>query len=218
MTTGRRRRKSDNWRRQQNKDPYVRKARAGGARARSFFKLEQIDRKYRLIRPSTRVVDLGSAPGSWTQYVTERVSSQAQVVAVDRLAMDPVPGVHFVQGDFTDSGVSDDVLAWLGDSPVDLVLSDMAPNITGIRATDEARAEEIQEAVMEFCDRALRPGGTLLTKLFEDGTATGIRRVMGLRFDRTVTVKPDASRAESREFYLLGRGFRGGTAIGKEGD
>ena len=160
MTTGRRRRKSDNWRRQQNKDPYVRRARAGGARARSFFKLEQIDRKYRLIRPSTRVVDLGSAPGSWTQYVTERVSSPAQVVAVDRLAMDPVPGVHFVQGDFTDSGISDDVLAWLGDSPVDLVLSDMAPNITGIRATDEARAEEIQEAVMEFCDRALRPGGT----------------------------------------------------------
>ncbi len=218
MTTGRRRRKSDNWRRRQKNDPYVRKARAGGARARSFFKLEQIDRKYRLIRPSTRVVDLGSAPGSWTQYVAERVSFPAQVVAVDRLDMVPVPGVHFVQGDFTDPGVSDDVLAWIGDSPVDLVLSDMAPNITGIRATDEARAEEIQEAVMEFCDRALRPGGTLLTKLFEDGTATGIRREMGLRFDRTFTVKPDASRAESREFYLLGKGFLGGTVIGQEGD
>ncbi len=218
MTTGRRRRKSDNWRRRQKNDPYVRRARADGVRARSYFKLEEIDRKYRLVRPSTRVVDLGSAPGSWTQYVAGRVTSPALVVAVDLLSMSPVPGVHFVQGDFTDPDVSDDVLAWLGDAPVDLVLSDMAPNITGIRATDEARAEAIQEAVMEFCDHALRPDGTLLTKLFEDGTATGIRRAMRLRFDRTFTIKPEASRAESREFYLLGRGFLGGAVTGKEGD
>ena len=218
MTAGRRRRKSGNWARRQNNDPYVQRARTRGVRARSFFKLEQMDRKYRLVRPSTRVVDLGSAPGSWTQYIAGRVSSPAQVLAVDLLPMAPVPGVLFVQGDFTDPGVSDDVLAWIGGSPVDLVLSDMAPNITGIRATDEARTGEIQEAVLDFCDRALRPGGTLLIKLFEGGMAGGIRRRMRMNFDRIVTIKPNASRAESREFYLLGRGFRGGTGTGKEGD
>lgn len=217
MTAGRRRRKTGNWLRRQNSDPYVRKARVDGVRGRAFYKLSQVDREHRLVRPSSRVVDLGSAPGSWTQYVVGRVASPAQVLAVDLLPMTPVPGVRFIQGDFTERDVSDDVLLRLGGSPVDLVLSDMAPNITGIRATDEARMEEIQEAVLDFCDHALRPGGDMLTKLFEGGSATGVRKGMRARFDRTYTIKPSASRSASREFYLLGRGFLGGGATGGTG-
>ncbi len=212
MSAGKRKRKSGNWARRQERDPFVRKARADGLRARAFFKLEQIDEKYRLIRPSTRLVDLGSAPGSWSQYAARKVADPGQVVAVDLLPMDSVPGVTFLQGDFTDQAVLEQVLTALDDTPLDLVLSDMAPNISGVRATDEARAEVLQDAVLGFCFRALRRGGVLLTKLFEGETATRMRRHMGEAFDHVQAIKPAASRARSREIYLLGRGFRGAPA------
>ena len=210
MSGGRRRRKSVNWARRQASDPWVRKARAGGKRARAVFKLEQIDARYRLIRPATRLVDLGCSPGSWTQYAAERVASPHQVVAVDLLPMEPVPGVHFILGDFTEDAVVGQILQALEGNSVDLVLSDMAPNITGVRATDEARAEAIQHAVLAFCGSALRRGGVLLTKLFEGQSAVDMRGLMRAGFEQVQAIKPDASRAESRELYLLGRGHRGG--------
>ena len=208
MSGGRRRRKSADWARRQSSDQYVRKARAGGLRARAHFKLEEIDKRYHLIRPSTRLVDLGSAPGSWTQYAADRVTNPDQIVAIDLLPMQAVKGVHFISGDFTDSGVIAQVIAVLGNHPIDLVLSDMAPNITGIRVTDEARAEAIQHAVLAFCGNALRRGGALLTKLFEGETAAMMRQQMRSQFEQVQALKPDASRAESRELYLLGRGHR----------
>lgn len=187
----------------------MQKARAGGFRARAVFKLEQIDARYRLIRPSTRLVDLGSAPGSWAQYAVTRVASPDQVIAVDLLPMPDVPGVRFIQSDFTCQGTVEKLLDSLDGHALDLVLSDMAPNITGIRATDEARAAEIQQAVLDFCGLALRRGGSLLTKLFEGETAVLTRKQMKPLFDQVQAIKPDASRSESREIFLLGKGFRG---------
>lgn len=217
MSRGRRQRKSGNWARRQESDPYVRKARSEGLRARAYFKLEEVDRKYRLIRPGTRLVELGSAPGSWTQYAAGRVSSPQQVVAVDLLPMEPVEGVGFIQGDFTDPALTEAVRQRLEGAPVDLVLSDMAPNITGIRATDEARSEAIHEAVFTFCKTALRPGGSLLTKVFEGDAAVMARKVMKRDFEQLVVIKPDASRSRSRETYLLGRFYRG-SPDGNSGD
>ncbi len=209
MSRGRRRRKSSNWAKRQESDQFVRKAKSGGLRARAYFKLEEVDRKYRLIRPTTRLVELGSAPGSWTQYAAERIKPPGRIVAVDLLPMDPVEGVEFIQGDFTDSSLVDAINERLEGAPIDLVLSDMAPNISGIRATDEARIEAIHEAVFAFCRRALRPGGVLLTKVFEGDTAVTVRAAMKRDFEQMVVIKPDASRSQSREIYLLGRSYRG---------
>ncbi len=209
MSRGRRQRKSSNWARRQESDQYVRKARSGGLRARAYFKLEEVDRKHRLIRPSTRLVELGSAPGSWTQYAATRVADPGQIVAVDLLAMEPVAGVDFIQGDFTDQSLVDAILARLDGASIDLVLSDMAPNITGIRATDEARSEAVHDAVFAFCRRALRPGGSLLTKVFEGESAVKVRLAMKRDFAQMTVIKPDASRSQSREIYLLGKAYRG---------
>lgn len=187
----------------------MQKARAGGFRARAIFKLEEIDSKYRLIKPDTRLVDLGSAPGSWSQYAVRKVRNADQIVALDLLPMDDVPGVRFIQGDFTDYDIIEQAKQTLSGHPVDLVLSDMAPNITGIRATDQARAELIQESILYFCNEALRPGGALLTKLFEGEAAVFMRKQMKTLFAQSQAIKPDASRAESKEIFLLARGYHG---------
>ncbi len=203
--------KSGAWRSRQNSDQFVKKARAEGFRARSAFKLEQIDQKYRLIRPTTRLVDLGSSPGSWCQYAVKRINASDHVLAVDLLSMQPVSGVRFIQGDFTDQDIVELVKQSLGAEPIDLVLSDMAPNITGIRATDQARAALLQESILEFCRIVLKPGGALLTKIFEGEAALAMRSEMKNLFSQFQAIKPDASRAESTEIYLLGRGYRGTT-------
>ena len=205
---GRRRRKTSNWATRQQNDPFVKKARAAGFRARAVFKLEQIDQKARLIRPETRLVDLGAAPGSWSQYAASRVRDPGQIVAVDLIPMEPVSGVRFIQGDFTDPEVVARVFDALGGEGIDLVLSDMAPNITGIRATDQARAEALQESILAFCRQALRTGGSLLTKLFEGEAAIAMRKELKLQFDDFQAIKPDASRAESKEIFLLAKGYR----------
>lgn len=211
MAKSKKQRKGKKWVTRQNRDPFVRKARAGGFRARAIYKLEQIDRKFRLIRADTRVVDLGSAPGSWSQYAAGRVKGEDQVVAVDLLPMEAVPGVTFVQGDFTDKEVIQGVLEHLGGQKVDLVLSDMAPNITGIRATDQARAELIYESVLAFCARGLRPGGVLLTKLFEGEAAVNMRAHLKPLFQRFQVIKPDASRSESKEIFILAQEYNENT-------
>ena len=209
MARSRRGRKSSNWRARQERDPFVRKARQAGYRARAAYKLEEIDRRYRLLRPGARVVDLGSAPGSWSQYAMRRVGARGRVVAVDLLEMPEIDGVRFLRGDFTEAETAAAVLAALDGHYADLVLSDMAPNISGIRLADQARSEALLESVLGFCLRGLRPGGVLLAKMFEGEGAAAVRERAKSLFGVVRTVKPEASRSESRESYLLARNFRG---------
>jgi len=212
MKKSKRQKKSGSWVERQNNDQFVKKARAGGFRARAIYKLEQIDQKYRVIAPSTRLVDLGSAPGSWCQYAITKVKNPGQVVAVDLLPMEQVSGITFIQGDFTEPVVIEQVFRALNDGAVDLVLSDMAPNITGVRVTDQARAEALQESILFFCSQALKPGGTLLTKLFEGEAAVFMRHQMKTLFSQYQAIKPDASRSQSKEIFLLAKGYKGGNA------
>ena len=209
MNKNKRRRKTADWSNRQQQDPFVKKAKASGYRARSVFKLEQIDQKYKLITANTFLIDLGSAPGSWSQYAVTRVRDPGQVVAVDLLQMDNIPGVNFILGDFTDQLIMQQVLNSIGGNKIDLVLSDMAPNITGIRVTDQAKSELIQEAIISFCDVALRPGGNLLTKIFEGEAAVTMRKNLKNFFQDVVSIKPEASRSQSKEIFLLGRQFKG---------
>ncbi len=208
MTRTNRHAKTNQWVARQNRDPFVKMARQGGFRARAVFKLEQIDRKYRLIKPASLVIDLGCAPGSWSRYVAARVSGENQVIAVDHLAMQPIEKVTFIHGDFTTDAVIERIVAALAERSADLVLSDMAPNISGIRSRDQARAQALQCAVVEFCRRYLKPGGVLLTKLFAGESAPTIRQLVSDTFEQVRTVKPPASRTESKEIYLLARGRR----------
>ena len=201
--------KSGRWAARQNRDPFVNAARQAGFRARAVFKLEQIDRKYRLIKPDSLIIDLGSAPGSWCQYAASRVRGEGQIIAVDLLAMKAIEKVNFIRGDFTNDSVVEQIITALDDRPPDLVLSDMAPNLSGIASTDQARVAALQQAVMAFCRRALRPGGALLTKLFAGESAAATQKQFGACFARVQTVKPQASRAQSKEIYLLARGYTG---------
>ena len=203
--------KTKNWARKQDRDLYVRKARSSGARARSAFKLEEIDKRYKLIRPGMHVVDLGAAPGSWSQYVVSRLSGNGSLAAVDLLPMQAVEGASFVQGDFTDIDIQERLIDSAEGRKFDLVLSDMAPNITGIRVTDQARAAVLQECIVNFCDNSLVPGGNLLTKVFEGENMTSVRKEFNERFESVQTIKPDASRSQSKEVYLLARNFRSGS-------
>ncbi len=203
--------KTSRWAARQNRDPYVRAARRAGFRARAVFKLEEIDQKYRLIKPGSVIIDLGSAPGSWSQYAAGKVRAPGQIIAVDLLAMQAIDKVNFIRGDFTDEAVRGQIAAALAPDAraVDLVLSDLAPNISGISGADQARAERLQRAVLEFCRRCLKPGGKLLTKLLAGESAVTTRAQIIQCFEQTRTIKPAASRAESKEFYLLARGYRG---------
>ncbi|NKB61209.1 MAG: 23S rRNA methyltransferase [Gammaproteobacteria bacterium] len=208
MSKSRQQKKTNRWNDKQNRDQYVKKARESGYRGRAIYKLEQIDRKYRLINRGSLIVDLGSAPGSWSQYVSSIVSSSNQIVSVDLLEMETIKNVHFIQGDFTDLEVVEKILTSLDNHQLDLVLSDMAPNISGIRSTDQARAWELQEMISVFCDRALKKGGTLLTKLFEGEASVSTRKLFKQQFKELQMIKPDASRSESKEIFLLARGFK----------
>ncbi|WP_424947615.1 RlmE family RNA methyltransferase [Candidatus Spongiihabitans sp.] len=204
--------KKSQWAAKQNRDPFVRQARSQGLRARSVFKLEQIDRKHHLIKPNSKIVDLGSAPGSWSQYAASKVVGSNQIVGVDLLPMKEIAKVRFIQGDFCDRDTQrramDHFGDCFGDSKIDLVLSDMAPNITGIRSTDQANAAQLQDAILAFCRHALKARGRVLTKLFEGESVGFVRTRFIEHFDQVQMVKPDASRAESREVYLLARGFK----------
>lgn len=209
MTRSGKHAKTGQWAARHNRDLYVRRARQAGFRARAVFKLEYIDRKYRLLKPASVVVDLGAAPGSWSQYAAARISGGGRVIAVDRLAMRAIEKVNFIRGDFTNESVVAQIAAALEGRLADLVLSDMIPDISGISARDQARAETLQHAVLEFCRGALKPGGQLLTKLFAGEAAQAIRGRLDDRFEQVRTIKPDASRSQSREIYCLARGYAG---------
>jgi 23S rRNA (uridine2552-2'-O)-methyltransferase len=195
---------SSRWRQRQEKDPYVERAAREGWRSRAVFKLAEIDAREHVVRRGTSCVDLGAAPGAWSQYAAGKVGRTGKVWAVDLLAMDPIEGVEFFQGDFTRAEVRAELRARLPDG-VDLVMSDMAPNLSGTRAIDLPRHMALAEEALAFAQEALKPGGDFLLKLFQGaGTDEFVARVRP-RFAKVRLMKPKASRAESSEIYLLAR-------------
>lgn len=189
-------------------DPYVQRAKAEGWRSRASFKLMEIDDRDRLIRPGEVVVDLGAAPGGWSQVAAERLKGKGRVIALDLLEMAAIPGVDFFQGDFRDDAILQQLEEKLAGERVGLVLSDMAPNISGISVSDQARMMHLAELGLEFSRAWLKPDGAFLVKVFQgygyDEFVTQMRQV----FKTVATRKPGASRDRSAELYLLGRGLR----------
>jgi 23S rRNA (uridine2552-2'-O)-methyltransferase len=198
---------SQRWRARQERDIYVDQAVRGGWRARAVFKLEQIQAKERLLRPGVVCVDLGSAPGSWSQLAGRLVAPGGRVVSIDLLPMDAIPGVDFLQGDFTDPAMVAKLKQMLGNLAVDLVMSDMAPNITGNRAIDQPRSLALLEEALSFATEVLSPGGDLLLKAFQGEGIDSFTRELKRHFATVKTIKPKASRPESREIYLLARTY-----------
>ncbi len=185
-------------------DAYVQRAKVEGYRSRAAFKLLEIDERDHLLRPGMVVVDLGAAPGSWTQVAIERVGPQGRVFALDLLAVEPMPDMEFIQGDFMDDAVLADLESRLGGQPVDLVLSDMAPNMSGIELTDQARSIHLAELALDFAGRHLKPGGKFLTKIFQGPGFMEFRSSAQQVFRSLQVRKPKASRDRSPEVYLLG--------------
>jgi 23S rRNA (uridine2552-2'-O)-methyltransferase len=197
---------SKRWLRDRERDPYVRKTRQSEYRSRAAWKLAEIDQRDRLFRPGQLVIDLGAAPGSWSQYAASRVGARGRVLAVDVLPMETLAHVEFIPGDFGEEAVRASCLEALQGRRADLVISDMAPNLSGVRATDQARSMRLAELALEFSRQVLAPGGDLLLKLFQGAGADEFRRQLVEHFQRVMVRKPGASRSASREFYVLARG------------
>jgi 23S rRNA (uridine2552-2'-O)-methyltransferase len=198
------------WLERQLNDPYVARAKREGLRSRAAFKLSEIDDKARFLKRGARVVDLGAAPGGWSQVAAKRVGapSQGRVVAIDVLAMDAVAGVEFQQLDFLDPSAPEKLKAMLG-GPADVVLSDMAANATGHRKTDHIKIVALVEAAAEFAREVLAPGGAFLAKVLQGGAEVALLAALKRDFTTVKHVKPAASRSDSAELYLLATGFRG---------
>ena len=201
------RRGGGGWRERQERDPYVQQARRDGWRSRAVYKLEQIDEKEKLLRPDMVCVDLGAAPGSWSQYVSERLKARVRIIAIDVLPMDMLPSVEYIQGDFTEDATLEAVLAALGDDRVDLVMSDMAPNISGTKAMDQPRSMYLAELALDLAGRVLKRKGDFLCKLFQGEGSDAFIANAKERFDRVRVMKPKASRAGSSEVYLVARNY-----------
>ena len=204
-----RHKKSKVWMQEHVNDPYVLRAKADGWRARAAFKLIEIDDRDKLIKPGMTVVDLGSTPGSWSQVAAKRLGSNGRILALDMLPMDPIRGVAFIQGDFREDQTLLELTKALDGRLVDLVLSDMAPNMTGIGSSDQARVMYLAELTLDFCNRHLRPGGDLLVKVFQGSGYMELRKAVAEVFETLLVRKPAASRDKSAEVYLLGRNKRG---------
>jgi 23S rRNA (uridine2552-2'-O)-methyltransferase len=202
------RRSSGSWRERQERDPFVVRARSEGWRSRAVYKLEQIDGKERLLRPGMLVVDLGAAPGSWSQYISEKLGGRVRIIALDLLEMDALPAVEFIQGDFREESVLRDLEVALGDERADLVISDMAPNISGNRSVDQPRSMYLAELALDLCERALKQGGDFVCKLFQGEGSDAFIAAAKQRFARVRVMKPEASRSGSREVYLVARNYR----------
>ncbi len=198
---------SGRWLQRQRKDPYVKQAHEGGWRSRAVYKLEEIDRRDRLFRPGQRIVDLGAAPGGWCQYAVSRLQGRGRVIGLDLLPIDPIAGVDLIEGDFRNEEVLAELSALVEGQALDLVLSDMAPNFSGIRDADLARSYELAELARDFAVQHLAQGGSFLVKLFQGADFEAYRASLRKEFAKVMVRKPDASRAESREFYLLAQGL-----------
>ncbi len=204
----RRSKSSDRWLKEHFNDPFVKRAQAEGWRSRAVYKLEEIDRRERLLAPGAVCLDLGAAPGAWSQYARRRVGRAGRVIASDILALEPLPGVEFVQGDFREEAVFEQLRALLPPRGVDVLLSDMAPNLSGMDAIDQPRSLHLAELALELAAGVLKPGGDALIKTFQgsgfDALVAGARR----SFEKVRFAKPEASRSRSPELYLLAKGFR----------
>ena len=188
-------------------DPYVQEAKRRGYRSRAAFKLIELAERDKLLRAGMTVVELGAAPGSWSQVLRERVGAGGRIVAIDLLPMDGIAGVSFIQGDFRDEEGLRALKEALGDSRPDLVVSDMAPNLSGIDAVDQARSVHLGELALEFAVGHLRPGGDLLVKVFQGAGLAEFQRAVGTHFAKVYVRKPKASRDRSRETFLVGKAF-----------
>ena len=189
-------------------DPYVQQAQRDGYRSRACYKLLELQERDQLIRPGMTVLDLGSAPGGWSQVAAELVGHSGRVIASDILPMDSIAGVDFIQGDFTCDEVFEQILAVIDGIAVDLVVSDMAPNMSGMSAVDQPRSMYLVELAVELARQVLAPGGSFVAKVFQGEGFDGLMRDLRGSFDRVLTRKPAASRPRSREVYLVARGFR----------
>ena len=200
---------SRQWLERQLNDPYVARAKREGLRSRAAYKLIEMDDRFHLLKPGAKVVDLGAAPGGWSQIAARRVGASGRVAAIDLLAMEALPGVEFMQLDFYDPDAPDRLKAVI-DGPADVVLSDMAGNATGHRKTDHLRIMGLTEAAAAFAGEVLAPGGSFLCKVLQGGTETELLRSLKRDFAAVKHVKPAASRSDSAELYVLAQGFRGG--------
>ena len=199
---------SHRWLQEHNRDHYVKRSQQEGYRSRASYKLIELDKKDRLFRPAMTVVDLGSAPGGWSQVAAELVGDKGRVVASDILPMDSIADVEFICGDFTEESVLQEILDTLGDELADLVISDMAPNMSGMRAVDQPKAMYLVELALDLAQQILKPGGNFVAKVFHgEGFDEYMRLVKG-SFERVVTRKPDASRSRSREVYIVAKGLK----------
>ncbi len=199
---------SARWKQRQANDPYVQRAQREGWRSRAVFKLEEIDQKQRLFRNGMVVVDLGAAPGGWSQYAARKVLPKGKIIATDLLEIEPIDGVQFIQGDFTADIALQQLLIALGDDKADLVMSDMAPNISGMRSVDQPRSMYLAELAHDLAVQTLTSGGAFLTKVFMGEGFDELISSCRERFSSVKVLKPAASRAESRETYIAARGFR----------
>jgi 23S rRNA (uridine2552-2'-O)-methyltransferase len=198
---------SRTWLERQLSDPYVARAKSEGLRSRAAYKLAEVDDKYHVLKPGARVVDLGAAPGGWSEIAARRIGGTGRVIALDILDMKPIAGVEFLKLDFLDASAPDRLKAMLGDN-ADVVLSDMAANATGHRQTDHLRIMALAEAATFFAREVLAHGGVFLCKVLQGGTETKLLAELKRDFESVKHVKPPASRTDSAELYLLARGFR----------
>ena len=204
----RRSKSSGRWLEEHFSDPFVQRAKDAGLRSRAAFKLEEIDAAEKLFFPGAVVVDLGAAPGGWSQYAARRLAGNGAVFALDLLPMDAIAGVTFQQGDFREQAALDALLAGLGGRRVDLVLSDMAPNMSGVDVVDQARAADLEALALDFASQALRPGGVLVMKVFQGAGFQQLLAEARRAFEGVRMRKPKASRQRSSETYLVARGLR----------
>lgn len=200
---------SASWLSRHVSDPFVKQAQKDGYRSRSAYKLVELNEKDRLIRPGMRILDLGSAPGGWSQVAAKLVGGKGRILATDILPMDPIPNVDFIQGDFTDDAIVEELLGWLGGGKFDLIICDIAPNLSGIDSADQAASMYFLELALDTVRKTLKPGATFVAKMFQGSGSDQYVKELRTSFEKVSIRKPAASRKESREVYLVAKGLRG---------
>jgi len=208
MTQSNKSSSSQRWLTEHFNDSYVKQAKSEGFRSRSAYKLVEMQKKDKIIKPNNTVIDLGAAPGGWSQYAKQKVGISGKVIALDILAIEPITGVNMIQGDFTEQQTLDKLVEIVGDRPVDLVLSDMAPNISGVKSVDQAKASYLAELALDLAQNVLRKNGDLLVKVFQGTGYDEYLRMVRASFKSVVVRKPAASRPRSREVYLLAKEYK----------
>ncbi|MEI8054385.1 MAG: SAM-dependent methyltransferase [bacterium] len=199
---------SNRWLKEHFSDIYVKRAKQEGFRARSVYKLMEIQERYRIIKPNIVVVDLGAAPGGWSEYVAQLIGLEGRIFALDILPMQPIKGVDFIQGDFTQDSIVKDLCIHISDRKVDAVLSDMAPNLSGLDVVDQSRSMDLAQRALAFAQTVLKSGGLFLTKVFQGAEFDAFLKGLRNDFGDVRVIKPEASRARSSEVFLLARNYK----------